>query len=86
LTVNKPLSLNFIIFIFTGVKIRMEPENTTANESKKNIGNVFCGSMDESGFALWDNCEFWCEGILLSVVGAVGLLGNVGSIAVLATR
>ena len=58
----------------------------TSNDETSNIGNVFCGSMDERGFALWDSCEFWCEGVLLCVVGGIGLLGNIGSIAILATR
>ena len=45
-----------------------------------------CGSMTEAVLALWNSCQYWCEGILFSIVGGIGLFGNSVSIAVLATR
>ena len=45
-----------------------------------------CGTMDEYDLALWNSCQYWCEGILFSIVGGIGLFGNTISIAILATR
>jgi hypothetical protein len=33
-----------------------------------------------------DRFEFWCEGVLFSIVGGFGLLGNIFSIIVLASK
>jgi hypothetical protein len=45
-----------------------------------------CGAISEQEILVWTNFEFWCEGVLFAIVGGVGLLGNLISILVLATK
>jgi hypothetical protein len=66
----------------------MDFENSTELRSK-NEGSapaLDCGSMNDYDLALWNSCQYWCEGILFSIVGGIGLFGNTISIAILATR
>lgn len=65
----------------------MDPGNYTHNKSAgSNPASLDCGTMSEADLALWNSCQYWCEGILFSVVGGIGLFGNTVSIAILATR
>lgn len=63
----------------------MDSGNLTHNRSAAG-STPDCGTMSEQDLALWNSCQYWCEGILFSVVGGIGLFGNTVSIAVLATR
>ena len=45
-----------------------------------------CGNMDVDFTQDWMRCQYWCEGILFCVIGGIGLLGNIISIFVLATK
>ena len=57
--------------------------NTTTVEGMEDL---YCGYMDENFADNWMKCQYWCEGVLFSAIGAVGLLGNIISILVLATK
>ena len=48
--------------------------------------DLYCGDMDSHFAAEWMKCQYWCEGIFFSIVGAIGLLGNLISIFVLMTK
>ena len=54
------------------------------NSTPEAIG-LYCGEMDED-FADVVKCQYWCEGVLFSVVGGIGLLGNLISIFVLLAK
>jgi hypothetical protein len=45
-----------------------------------------CGRLTRSQFYLWINVQYWSEGVLFSFVGAVGLIGNLCSIAILMSK
>ena len=57
-------------------------DNTTVGE----MDDLYCGHMDEHFAENWMKCQYWCEGVLFSTIGAIGLLGNFISIFVLATK
>ena len=62
-------------------------EFTTPNGSKpEGIDDLYCGEMNENYLENWATCQYWCEGVLFSVIGAIGLLGNLISIFVLVTK
>ena len=42
--------------------------------------------MTKEDEAMWDSCQYWCEGVFMTVVGIIGFIGNLGSIAVLSTK
>ena len=48
--------------------------------------DLYCGDMDSHFAAEWMKCQYWCEGIFFSIVGAIGLLGNLISIFILMTK
>ena len=60
----------------------MSKSNVT--DSGFNISN--CGSLTDDQFNIWTQFEFWCEGVFFSIVGGFGLLGNIFSIIVLASK
>ena len=45
-----------------------------------------CGQMTENFSENWMQCQYWCEGIFFSIVGCFGVMGNIFSILILATR
>ena len=62
-------------------KLEVILPNTTMEEM-----DLYCGEMTENFADDWMKCQYWCEGILFSVVGGIGLLGNIISIFVLVTK
>ena len=48
--------------------------------------DLYCGEMDDNYMETWTSCQYWCEGVLFAVVGAIGLIGNIISIFVLVTK
>ena len=48
--------------------------------------NINCGNITDDQLDVWTSFEFWCEGVLFSLVGSFGLLGNIFSIIVLASK
>ena len=56
------------------------------NTTLEGMEDLYCGYMDENFADNWMKCQYWCEGVLFSAIGAVGLLGNIISILVLATK
>lgn len=42
--------------------------------------------MTKAELVLWMNVQFWTEGILFSIVGAIGFIGNIISIGILLTK
>ena len=45
-----------------------------------------CGCMDGEYVEIWQTTQWWCEGTLFTAVGAAGLLFNLLSIGILATK
>ena len=58
-------------------------DNTT---TLGDMEDLYCGHMDENFAENWTKCQYWCEGVMFSTIGAIGLLGNIISILVLATK
>ena len=51
------------------------------------FGTDDCGNgFTHSDFYLWTKVQYWSEGVLFSFVGAIGLIGNLISIAILLTK
>jgi len=44
------------------------------------------GQMSEHYWRVWSLFVYWCEGVLMVPIGAVGALGNVLSIIVLSSK
>ena len=63
-----------------------EPFSNMDNTTFGEMDDLYCGHMDEHFAENWMKCQYWCEGVLFSTIGAIGLLGNVISIFVLATK
>ena len=61
-------------------------EFATSNSSMPEGTDLYCGEMDENYLENWAKCQYWCEGVLFSVIGAIGLFGNVISILILMTK
>lgn len=48
--------------------------------------NILCGGdMTEEYEKTWDTFNYWCEGVLTTIFGTVGFVGNVFSMLVLST-
>lgn len=45
-----------------------------------------CGRLTRSELITWINVQYYTEGVLFSVVGAIGLIGNLISIGILLTK
>ena len=45
-----------------------------------------CGNMTENFTQVWGQYQYWCEGVLFTAVGGFGIIGNIISISILATR
>ena len=67
---------------FSLTEVMSIQDNTTLD----GMEDLYCGYMDENFADNWMKCQYWCEGVLFSAIGAVGLLGNIISILVLATK
>ena len=71
---------------------KLEASITMTNASSTEGDDLYCGPIMDTGqmqqefAASWMKCQYWCEGVLFSIVGAIGLLGNIISIGVLITR
>ncbi|XP_023349752.1 uncharacterized protein LOC111718403 [Eurytemora carolleeae] len=48
--------------------------------------NSDCGSMSEDEAKLAISCSYWLEGVLLTVVGCIGILGNLANIIILNSK
>ena len=48
--------------------------------------DLYCGEMTQKWSEDWLTCQYWCEGVLFSVIGGIGLVGNLISIFVLITK
>ena len=44
------------------------------------------GNMTTEYITVWQDWVYWCEGIFTYVVGSVGFVGNIFSIAILLTK
>ena len=45
-----------------------------------------CGTISAADYYRWTKVQYWSEGVLFSFVGAIGLVGNLISIAILLTK
>jgi hypothetical protein len=45
-----------------------------------------CGILDEAYMNVWNQCQWWCEGIFFTGMGLVGLVANFASIGILGTK
>ena len=68
------LSIEFTLTVYDALQI-------AAMSSDFNCGNISDDQLD-----IWTRFEFWCEGVLFSLVGGFGLLGNIFSIIILASK
>ena len=57
-----------------------------ANWTVNDDGNECGGDITAQYRHLWAQFNYWCEGILTLILGCVGLLGNMFSVAVLSTK
>ena len=48
--------------------------------------NIDCGRLTRSELLTWIDVQYYTEGVLFSIVGAIGLIGNIISIAILITK
>ncbi len=61
--------------------------NSSSIGDNRTTGVVLdCGSITKEQIQMWLGTQYWCEGILFSIVGAVGFVGNIISIIILCTR
>ena len=58
----------------------------STNDTLPGIQDLDCGELTEHFSENWMQCQYWCEGIFLSIVGCFGVIGNIFSILILATR
>lgn len=61
-------------------------ENATTESSLSVEIGERCGNMDSEYIRIWQNFQWWCEGVLFTGVGLAGLLANCFSIGILATK
>ena len=59
---------------------------TPANDSLQINPDLGCGEMTKDFSENWMKCQYWCEGIFFGIVGVFGVMGNIVSILILATR
>ena len=48
--------------------------------------NIDCGRLTRQELLTWIDVQYYTEGVLFSIVGAIGLIGNIISIAILITK
>ena len=67
--------------------------DTTTNISSLNLKNssppitgIDCGRLTRSELLTWIDVQYYTEGVLFSIVGAIGLIGNMIAIAILLTK
>ena len=61
--------------------------NTSQNSDAMGAEQVLdCGNMTENFTEVWSQYQYWCEGVLFTAVGCFGIIGNIISISILATR
>ena len=68
-------------------------DTTTTNISSLNLKNssppitgIDCGRLTRSELLTWIDVQYYTEGVLFSIVGAIGLIGNMIAIAILLTK
>ena len=59
---------------------------TISNAALEGEEDLYCGEMSDGFTHDWMQCQYWCEGVLFSIVGSIGILGNIIIIAILLTR
>ena len=60
--------------------------NSTIKNDSMEVEQLDCGNMTENFTQVWSQYRYWCEGVLFSAVGCFGIIGNIVSISILATR
>lgn len=60
--------------------------NSSENMTTGGKVQLDCGIMTENFKDVWWQYQYWCEGILFTAVGIFGVIGNITSISILATR
>ena len=66
--------------------------DTNSDISSSNITNssppinIDCGRLTRQELLTWIDVQYYTEGVLFSIVGAIGLIGNIISIAILITK
>ena len=66
--------------------------DTNSDISSSNITNssppinIDCGWLTRQELLTWIDVQYYTEGVLFSIVGAIGLIGNIISIAILITK
>ena len=68
-------------------------DTTITNISSLNLKNssppitgIDCGRLTRSELLTWIDVQYYTEGVLFSIVGAIGLIGNMIAIAILLTK
>eukprot|EP00094_Tigriopus_californicus_P008114 TCALIF_07810-PA protein Name:"Similar to FR FMRFamide receptor (Drosophila melanogaster)" AED:0.47 eAED:0.39 QI:0/0.5/0.4/0.8/1/1/5/0/292 len=64
----------------------LEDGNSSMGFTPKNFSDLRCGRMDHHYIQVWSEMQWWCEGILFTAFGIVGLIANLFSIGILATQ
>ena len=68
-----------------GVDPLSPPPSLVAATTVSSLGKCG-GEMTLAYENTWSGFKYWCEGVLTCVVGVIGFIGNILSIAVLSTR
>ena len=64
-----------------------ELQTLASNVTISNVNlTLRCGVLDEAYMNVWNQCQWWCEGIFFTGIGLVGLVANFASIGILATK
>ena len=79
---------------FDSVQNDSENSSTFSDISSSNLANstssppinIDCGRLTRSELLTWIDVQYYTEGVLFSIVGAIGLFGNLISIAILLTK
>ena len=70
-----------LLFQFQLTMITRERNGTMETEQV-----LDCGNMTDNFTKVWSQYQYWCEGVLFIAVGCFGIVGNIISISILATR
>ena len=62
------------------------PLNFTSSNASQLASQIDCGRLTRSELFTWINVQYYTEGVLFSIVAAIGLVGNFISIAILLTK
>ena len=60
--------------------------NASENMTTDGKAPLDCGLMTRNFTEVWSQYQYWCEGVLFAAVGCFGVIGNIASISILATR